>query len=291
MFFNRTRKSSAPSSDPYTNLPQSPRARRATGTFDGNPTQPRDILHPKNTAPRRDSISIPYESPSATSHSLKRHSDPSPSIPSTITYPHHTPTRARFSPLPSTLPSDVQVQIDIERDKISRASGQTLSPRSSQLRPPQQRHQLNQSTAPLSPMRGNRSPPSKLPQPQHQRGRPDQRSEPHHHPSSSAPPSAKRNSSPHPPPRPASESNIKPSTPYHHIKKDPRLLLGDLRGLLRPSVHHLIRDHLDVDDLLAMHDRDLMERDERAAVRARVKECRGMQGWEKNDGLGESHPL
>jgi hypothetical protein len=54
--------------------------------------------------------------------------------------------------------------------------------------------------------------------------------------------------------------------------KDPRLLLGDLRCLLRPSTHHLIRDHLDIDDL-AMHDRDLMERDERAAVCARVKEC------------------
>ena len=61
-----------------------------------------------------------------------------------------------------------------------------------------------------------------------------------------------------------------------------------------PSMHHLIRDHLDVDDLLALHDRDLMERDERAAVRARVKECRGMQGWQKNDRLGEfvfAHPL
>ena len=155
-----------------------------------------------------------------------------PSIPSTITYPHHTPTSDRFSLL-STLPSNFQ--IDIERDGISRASGQTSNPRLSQFRPPQQRHQLNQLTAPLSPMRRNGSPPSEsfettsAPVPT----RSSRPTEPHH-PSSSAPPSAKHNSGSHPPPRPASESNIKPSTPYHHTKKDPRLLLGDLRRLLRP---------------------------------------------------------
>ena len=42
-----------------------------------------------------------------------------------------------------------------------------------------------------------------------------------------------------------------------------------------------------MDDFLALHDCDLMERDEQPDVHARINEFRGIEGQEKYNGLGE----
>jgi hypothetical protein len=56
-------------------------------------------------------------------------------------------------------------------------------------------------------------------------------------------------------------------------------------------MHHLIRVHLDVDDLLALHDCELMEHDERAAIRTRLKHYQGREQWEGLEGLSKSISL
>lgn len=64
-------------------------------------------------------------------------------------------------------------------------------------------------------------------------------------------------------------------------KPDPRTLLPILQRLLDPDSQR-ISDHLDIDDLIALHECDLMEREEKRAIR-RVRTTGNTA-----DGLGNS---